>query len=174
MSIYTANRHPETGVRYTIYHINNDLHPDVWDDIYRDGGEPLEQVDARSEAITKAAEALRDLGFSKWAVEDCLNLLEEDFNEYYECDEPTYEGETRAAEGTIKWRVTWLGGAPHLFVFESPYYGCGVQCSPCVPGAISGSTIVSIWRDEAAAAANAADGDYGYCLPSTWLRDAAD
>lgn len=25
----TPNRHPTTGVRYTIYHINNDLHPEV-------------------------------------------------------------------------------------------------------------------------------------------------
>lgn len=109
-------------------------------------------------------------------IDDMVEQLVDHFHYTYtyDCDEPVYEGETQVAEGTIKWRTTWLGGAPHLMVFESPYFGCGLQASPCVPGAICGNTILSIWRDEAAAAANAADGDYGYCLPTTWLRDKED
>ena len=169
---HMANRHPVTGVRYTIYHINNELHPEVWDDIYRDGGESVELVDARSEAVTKAAEALRELGFGKWTVENCLDILSDDFAEGYECDEPTYEGETDG----IKWVVTWLGGAPHLTVLESPYYGVGRECSPCVPNALCSSTITAIFSDEDAAGCHAsvAGGVYGYALPTTWLRDKED
>ncbi len=170
------NRHPTTGVRYTIYHINNELHPDVWDDIYR--GTSLDYAEFEADCRARAARQLEDvqsmleIELRPSDYEAMLDTLYEAMLEQhtFEPDEECYEGETDG----IKWRTTWLGGAPHLIVLESPYYGCGLQCSPCVPGAVNGSTILSIWRDEAAAAANAADGDYGYCLPGTWLRGAND
>ena len=165
-----TNIHPTTGVRYAIYHINNDLHPDIWDMIYAYGGEDLNMLEARGEALRKAEDALRDLGFSKWAVERCLDTLHEDFNEHYENDEPIYEGKSAG----VKWRVTWLGGAPHLWVFESPFFAVGHECSPCVPGALDGGSQVGIFHDLATAEANArANGlVVGYSVLPSWLRDA--
>ncbi len=172
-----TNRHPETGVRYTIYHINNDLHPDVWDTIYSDGVNlsDREYLDALELRVRDALQELPDevlpyLNVEYMAEEILDTALCNGLQDEVQCDEPVYEGETDG----IKWRTTWLGGAPHLFVFESPYYGVGRECSPCVQGAVDSGTITAIFRDEATAAANAADGAYGYALPTTWLRGTND
>jgi len=174
---HAVNRNPETGVAYSIYHINNDLHTSVWDDIHRDGSD-LSWLEYEKELRVKAARLIDDLqsdmGFPLRAptledvVEDFLEAAADD----YINDEPIYEGETDG----IKWRTSWLGGAPHLIVLESPYYGVGQVCSPCVPNALNGSTVQSIFRDEDAAGCHAsvAGGIYGYALPTTWLRDKED
>lgn len=173
---HMANRHPVTGVRYTIYHINNDLHPEVWDDIYQ-GTNMSERamLDDMEMRVRKALEELPDevlayLNLESVAEELMDTALVNGMQDTIYCnDEPTYEGET---EG-IRWVVTWLGGAPHLTVLESPYYGVGRECSPCVPNALCSSTITAIFSDEDAAGCHAsvAGAVYGYALPTTWLRD---
>lgn len=77
--------------------------------------------------------------------------IKQDFNDSYEPNEPVYEGEH---EG-VKYRTSWLGGAQHLYVFESPVLTeCG-RCSPCVPNAGN--------LDDS--------GDYlAYGVPASWLR----
>lgn len=51
---------------------------------------------------------------------------DEPHNYYYEYDTP---------HGKVKLKLSSLGGAPLLFVLESPYVIRAQQCSPCVPGA---------------------------------------
>lgn len=54
------------------------------------------------------------------------------FDLYWEgSDEPIHEGEMDG----VKYRTSWLGGALHVWVFESPVTGNYQECSPCVPGA---------------------------------------
>lgn len=56
----------------------------------------------------------------------------EQFSDTCRIDEPTIEGEY---EG-VKYRVSWLGGAPILFVAESPDIVYADRlCSPCVTNA---------------------------------------
>lgn len=170
---HMANRHPVTGVRYTIYHINNDLHPEVWEDIYRDGVN-LSDKAVMDELRQRVERALEEL------PEQCSDMLEDLCDQIMDrladndhcIDEPIYEGETDG----IKWQTSWLGGAPHLIVVESPYYGVGRECSPCVPNAVNGSSITTIFSDEDAAGCHAsvAGAVYGYALPTTWLRDKED
>ena len=63
-----------------------------------------------------------------------------------------YEGEH---EG-VMYRTTWLGGAPMLCVFKSPYVTKCSVCSPCVPGAGDLDS----------------PGDYeAYGVPVTWLTE---
>lgn len=47
-------------------------------------------------------------------------------------EEPTISG---TLDG-VKYEISWLGGAPLLFVLESPVISKAKLCSPCVPGAI--------------------------------------
>lgn len=47
--------------------------------------------------------------------------------------EPTIEG---TYEG-VTYRSSWLGGALHFFILESPIVGYFELCSPCVPGAVN-------------------------------------
>ena len=174
---HKVNRHPETGVAYSIYHINNDLHPEVWDDIY--AGTDLSYAEYEKEVRNEAALLLDDLqsdmGYALHATvwEDVVENFVEAASEQYQNDEPIYEGETDG----IKWRTSWLGGAPHLIVLESPYYGVGRVCSPCVPNALDSSTITHIFRDEDTASLHTQTElglIYGYALPTTWLRDKED
>lgn len=177
---HMANRHPVTGVRYTIYHINNELHPEVWDDIYQ-GTNMSERamLDDMEMRVRKALEELPDevlayLDVELTAEELMDTALVNGMQDTIYCnDEPNYEGETDG----IKWCVTWLGGAPHLTVLESPYYGVGEECSPCLPNAVNGCTITTIFRDEGTACLHTQREHgltYGYALPTTWLRDKED
>lgn len=179
MSIYTANRHPTTGVRYTIYHINNDLHPDVWEDIFEGTNltdrEYLDDLDqrVRRALLELPDEVLEHINIESVAEEIMDTALCNGLQDNVEHDEPVYEGETDG----IKWRTTWLGGAPHLMVFESPYFGVGHGCSPCVPNAVDGSSLTMIFRDEDTASLHTQTErglTYGYALPTTWLRDKED
>ena len=56
--------------------------------------------------------------------------LEREF-EGIQIEEPTIAG---TLEG-VKYEISWLGGAPLLFVLESPVISKARLCSPCVPNA---------------------------------------
>ena len=82
-----------------------------------------------------------------------LNMHEQEFNDRYMWDEPTIEG----THDGVKYRTTWLGGALHIWVFESPVTGEFVLCSPCVPnccdldspqpGGCVGYDVPADWRE---------------------------
>ena len=123
-----ANQNPETGIRYGIISANS-LHPDVIDNLCYGA----QATDVRYE------EACADLEAAiRHAVSDFLSnrqiqhLIAEAIEMFeHECDEPIHEGKYEGVE----YRTTWLGGALHVWIFESPVVGNYQQCSPCVPGA---------------------------------------
>lgn len=170
----TPNIHPVTGVRYSCYSLR-DLFAEIWEEvIFPFGGESHEQQEARSRAMAGATRALIDLGFSDRAIEDCLDTLSNDFDEHYEPgEEETFSGVT----GEVKWELFWLGGAPHLMITESPYFGVGRLCSPCVPNAVNGSTMYAVFTDLDVAYANFVPGsgpyshNHGVCYaaPPVWV-----
>lgn len=55
----------------------------------------------------------------------------ERFSDLCQIDEPIIEG---VYEG-VTYHISWLGGAPLVWVFESPYVTKADLCSPCVPNA---------------------------------------
>lgn len=132
------NYDPDTGIPYgTIYlhHLDSDLAQELW---YTHG----EDISYKNALEELRAEVTRDVEDEYGDDESDDRLSEEDMadeidrrvetqSEFINIDEPTIEGEY---EG-VKYMISWLGGAPLLWVFRSPYTGSYAQCSPCVPGA---------------------------------------
>lgn len=125
------NRNPETGVRYG-YISANSLHPDLVDYLQIQGRD-VHWEDARAELIANFTygniddedlESLED-------YDDELERRLENLAEGWYDDEPIHEGELDG----VKYRTSWLGGALHVWIFESPVIGNYQECSPCVPGA---------------------------------------
>lgn len=166
----TPNTNPETGIRYGVISGNN-MDSDVLLDLMygphaRDLSyeETLRQLrheaeveaDAYEEEV-KVAIAEEDYGLlsndryverrieQMWdargydSAEDYVEAVVERRAEALVIEEPEIEGEY---EG-VKYRISWLGGAPLVWVFEGPKGWARSLCSPCLP--------------------NAADLDSGFC-----------
>ncbi len=124
------NYNPDTGIPYgTIYlhHLDSDLAQELW----YTHGEDISYKNAleefRSEVRAELLDSEPDVDPDD--IEDMIDSRCEWFEP--QIDEPTIEGEY---EG-VKYMISWLGGAPLLWVFRSPFTGSYAQCSPCVPGA---------------------------------------
>lgn len=152
----------ENGIRYGVIAIQN-LDPDVVDELwYGSGAVDLSYQAALEEfkaEIERDADNIEDevrigiaetdpslVGDERWEerrIEDeYLRLGYDDREDYVEnrleaeswciqIDEPTIEG---TYDG-VKYQISWLGGSPLLFVFESPVISRARPCSPCVPNA---------------------------------------
>lgn len=179
----SPNIHPETGIRYGAIS-GNSLDMDVMQDLFY-GGQARDltyeaalrviKAEAEFEADTyeeeiKVAIAEEDYGllsndrYVERRVEQMWEAMGYDSAEDYveqsvenraaniQIEEPEIEGEY---EG-VKYRISWLGGAPLVWVLESPEVGLFDLCSPCVPGACDCDFPNS-------------DGYLGYTVPETWL-----
>lgn len=121
-----TNTNPATGIAYG-YISANALDPHVVDQLqnglsvgYKDA---LEEFTASCKVDPETGEPLSD---------DDLDVLVEEFSQDFNEDEPVHEGEH---EG-VKYRTSWLGGALHVWIFESPFTTeMARRASPCVPGA---------------------------------------
>jgi len=58
-----------------------------------------------------------------------------DLNETYENDEGQYEHSEGKGKNECKYILGYLGGAPLIWVIQSPYLTHARKCSPCVPNA---------------------------------------
>lgn len=136
------NQHPLTGVRYGVIALNN-LDDDIAQTLmFGPGATNLSYAAAYEEARCGAGNQAEEEATTrrlqpgsnerKEFVEDRIELLLERFSDCYQDDEPHIEGTYQG----IKYQISWLGGAPLLWVFESPSI-VDVQslCSPCVPNA---------------------------------------
>jgi len=147
------NSHPTTGIRYTVYAMQN-LDPDVYQELWYGPG----ATDITYEAAYKEAqeEAVR---LAKQAAVDCGEEFdEEDFIEGWEC--PDIDIDEHDIAGTyegVRYEISHLGGAELLWVLESPHVGQFVLCSPCVPNACDGDSPI-------------AGGFTGYAVPEEWLN----
>ena len=131
------NYNPDTGIPYgTIYlhHLDSDLAQELWythgEDIsYKNALEELRE-DVSAQMIDEEENGECPIR-SVDDFNDELDEIVERRAEHIQIDEPTIEGEY---EG-VKYMISWIGGAPLLWVFRSPFTGSYAQCSPCVPGA---------------------------------------
>jgi len=177
----TANINPDTGIAYG-YISANQMDPDTVQWLLYDAGTDLSYeealADLRFEAEKEADEieeecriALEEIGgfypdeFDSFLErdieaayerlgyagrEDYVDTRVESESEAIQIDEPIIEGE---CEG-VKYRTSWLGGALHFFIFESPVIAKCRPCSPCVPNAGDLGS----------------EGDYeAYGVPEDWL-----
>ena len=116
------NVNPETGIRYGIISANS-LDGELVQDLLYYEGEDLSWKEAEEEIKI----AMREEGVTE---EDWDRTLDDRLSDVY-IDEPIVEGE---CEG-VKYRTSWLGGALHFWIFESPRIGLYSECSPCCPNA---------------------------------------
>ena len=146
------NTHPITGIRYTVYSMRN-LKSWIYEELfYGSQATDLSYEEAYEEELSLAIKRAR--------YEAEVNGKEFDeagFTEDWECpeleiDEPniagTYDG--------VRYEISWLGGAPLLWVLESPHTGQFVLCTPCCPQSCDGDSPI-------------AGGFTGYAVPEEWL-----
>ena len=121
-----TNTNPETGIRYGIISANS-LCPSVFDELcYGPQAKDVRYEDACSDLASVIEASVSDFlsrGQTRTLIDYALEMFE------HECEEPIYEG---VYEG-VRYSTTWIGGAIHVWVFESPETGHYAECSPCVP-----------------------------------------
>lgn len=147
-----ANMNPETGIRYGTIYLNN-LDGDTAAYLF-DEGRNVSEYNALQELRHELVFEADDMGFED--EEEMEAWLQEEFERRVEnlnIEEPTIEGE---CDG-VTYMISWLGGAPLLWVFNSPHVGTFDLCSPCVPGACNLES-----PDP--------EGYVGYTVPPDWLR----
>ncbi len=151
MSHYNTN--PETGIAYGVINLRS-IDPDLAQDLWYILGHDIDYADAVAEAQIAALEA--------WVTEhgnsDDFDADEvvQDFNDNYQNDEPTIEGEY---EGTL-YTIVHLGGAPLLYVrLSSHIVDDAPECSPCVPNAGDLDSYLAGGRGNARC----------YSVPADWL-----
>jgi hypothetical protein len=157
-----SNVNQETGIRYGVIALNSldqDLAQELqfganavdlsYEQAYSDAKAEATAAYGRFKEEAELAASETDLNMSDRAREafvenHVLNASEgrdllqyeddamEQFSDLYQSCEPTIEG----AYGGVKYRISWLGGAPMLWVLDSPWTTIGKLCSPCVPGAV--------------------------------------
>lgn len=143
------NTNPDTNIRYGVIamdsidsYIADELWfgPDATDETYAAAYE-----DAKAQFQAEWNDALEDVtGMSESAAEHYLEgkFGTDDMDEYvegslvdwsdcYQSDEPTIYGTYKE----IEYQITWLGGAPNLWVIKGPMTYVTRLCSPCCPNA---------------------------------------
>ncbi len=155
-----TNTNPETGVRYGCIYLNSldgDLASDLWmnaenlseAEAYAELKAEIERDAENIEEEVRIAAAERDYAmlsndrYMEDEVEAAYNRLGYDDRDDYidtrleleseriQIEEPTLAG---ICEG-VRYEISWLGGAPLLWVFESPVISKAKLCSPCCPNA---------------------------------------
>ena len=125
-----TNINKETGVRFGFISANS-LHSDVVDDLIFNFG--------------------TDLDYEEYVKEN----PEDECGDGYYNDEPDIEGEMEK----VKYATSWLGGALHFWIFESPYKTQCALCSPCVPNA---GDLDNVGEDYV---------DVAYDVPKEWRKE---
>lgn len=122
------NTNPDTGIRYGIVAANS-LDSDIINGIQ--SGVSLEDRAAETDLRERVESALSDYLSLEDREEIADRAVELMFASGMSSDEQTHEFDIDGVKG----RTTWLGGALHVWVFESPVKGMYSLCSPCCPNA---------------------------------------
>ena len=109
------NVNPETGIRYGVVSLNS-LAEWVFDEFFYHG-ENVTYRDAIEEFRSENPDA----------SEDDVDAFMESYEGYEDCYELESDG--------MKLALSYLGGTPIVWVFESPIVDRARLCSPCVPNA---------------------------------------
>ena len=128
-----TNTNPETGIRYGTIYLNSldgDTAQWLWDN-----GENVSEREAYEDLKSSIELDLRwevDNGrLNEVEFADELDYRLEHACENLQIEEPVIEG---TCDG-VSYAISWLGGAPLLWVFDSPVISKVRLCSPCVPNA---------------------------------------
>jgi hypothetical protein len=191
------NINPHTGIRYGVISFNS-LQPWCSDDLFygaqakdiswqqaieelvaeakREYDDLLEECDTAMAEVDhwmsdREKEKFTERFFSeREARMDRDEFVEERVErrrEHLDISEPGIEG---TLDG-VSYRISWLGGAPLLWVLEGPLGFANRLCSPCVPNAAdldggfepTSIPLADIHRDH--------DGYLCYVVPQSWLAD---
>ena len=115
------NRNTRTGKAYGVVSMNS-LNDWVWEEFFYNGFN-VTYGEALSEYLKKHDGALEN-----------TDSLTEKFNDEYYGEEENITLETGAPE-MLTLELTYLGGAPIVYVIDSPHVVTCSPCSPCCPGA---------------------------------------
>ena len=107
------NMNSETGIRYGVVALDS-LEDWVWDEFFHQG------TNETQEAVAK-----------EYNVENMPEDEQQAFWDNYYADEEEYSLETDG----MSLGLSYLGGAPLVYVFQSPHMTQARECSPCIPGA---------------------------------------
>ena len=132
------NFNQETGYPYGV--IQGNHVPELLDDITTAGDDLTWEAlvaQIRKEVGEAIKEALDPYAVNPERLIDAmLEVLDDGIGDYVEPpEERQYVHSEKLPEGEIKYLVGWLGGAPLIWVTESPFLAWCRPCSPCVPGA---------------------------------------
>ena len=140
MNTLTANINPTTGVRYGVIS-GNTLDQDVLCALH-DKAYEINIASARAEVITEFANS-KDFDYPKdTTADDLYDLLMDEFGDEFDAAIQQFDDFGECPEVSAEFVYdgvsvvfSWLGGAPIIFVTESPYKINADLCSPCVPNA---------------------------------------
>lgn len=123
-----TNVNPKTGIAYG-YILSHALDPEIVDTLlFGVQAKNLTYEEAKKEFVSQRRRE-RDSDMSLDEFDE--DRAAEEFADRYQANEETIEGEYQG----VKYQSSWLGGALHFFIFESPHVKGHAPCSPCVPGA---------------------------------------
>ena len=154
----TANTNLETGIPYGVVSMNS-LKGWVWDEVQNHCesltyhywsdevrtelqqaiDELLENEQIPKDDVKEALDLINDkeadIDTLKWFLEDIdeEGIYKDIIRQEYEPDEEEYEGEIHDEKGSVHVFLSYIGGAPTLWVAESPYTTETRECSLCVP-----------------------------------------
>ena len=133
-----TNVNPETGIRYGVVSMNT-LASWVFDEFFHHGTN-----DSYEAALKEFKDENPD------ATDEDIDT----FNDEYYGEEENYSLD----KDGLKLGLSYLGGAPLVWVFQSPHTTRARMCSPCVPNAGDLNNRES-------------DGVECYTLPDEWFED---
>ena len=146
------NTHPVTGIRYTVYSMRN-LKSWIYEELFHGSqATDLSYEEAYEEELSLSIKRARYEAEVNGKEFDEAGVIEDWECPELEIDEPNIAG----TYDKVRYEISWLGGAPLLWVLESPHTGQFVLCSPCCPQACDGDSPI-------------AGGFTGYAVPEEWL-----
>ena len=120
------NIHPKTRIHYGIIRANS-LDWELVDDLLYHYGTDISYQEAYAEIAIQVWREVLDGEIKFDDAEEEIERRTEDL----QIEEPIVEG----VYGGIRFRSSWLGGALHFFILDSPHINRYAECSPCVPNA---------------------------------------
>jgi len=169
-----ANVNTKTGISYGV--VNGNAVPYLLDEIFS-SGESLTYAAARADLIEKIRGALEQIADDSGAFGDRIKriadacdpeeiaqaMLDAGLADHWEFDEEEHEYSESTEFGEVHYLQSYLGGAPLIWITESPYVAYARGCSPCVPGAGDLDNLM-----------DADNGDLCYCCPPDCFRNDND
>jgi len=95
------------------------------------------EFDSRTRCKSKAKKILADYdGTEQTEDDDAAGIFEDlELAEHYDEDQDTYTYQEGEGKNLCRYQLGYLGGAPLIWVIQSPVTTTCRRCSPCVPNA---------------------------------------